>query len=216
MNLREVRGVQAGGALGTARPPARGAGRGLPRSRWRARRGRDARARETLSRARGVNSAHAVPARLSFCLSARGVSRKHTHLYGVPPTQGGLTSDPAGHEVFQLEAAHGRGCGAAPARDWVGTHSACARCVRGVCGAWPAGGAPGGGREPRSARGLAPQPGPRSVRAPRAARPQRALKAQQAGGHRTPQAPRCRCHPRVPNPTFSVHLSLASGRTLAP
>lgn len=64
----------------------------------------------------------------SFCLSDPGVSRKHTHLLGVPPIHGGLTSDPARRKVFQLEAAHGRGRGNAPAR----AGPVPIQCVRGV------------------------------------------------------------------------------------
>ena len=58
-------------------------------------------------------------------LRPRGLPKAHPPL-GVPLLQGELTSDPASREVFQLEAAHGRGCGAAPARVRVGAHLACA------------------------------------------------------------------------------------------
>lgn len=69
----------------------------------------------------------AAPSRLSLCVSpARGSPKSTPTSGGFPPIRGGLTSDPARHKVFQLEAAGGRGRGAPPARSRVGAHSACA------------------------------------------------------------------------------------------
>lgn len=176
------------------------------------------------------NSALAAPGPpLSLYFSGPGgLPKALTPLRGVPPIHGGLTSDPARRKVFQLEAAHGRGRRATPARGRVGAHSACA-------GHGPRerrAGAGGGESERSTVRRRAGSPVPTAARAaaltsPPArrqltARPQRSLKAQHAGGATARPAPPHSPGPEAPRPgedslrpPLYGDLSLASCRTSA-
>lgn len=124
VNLCEARRVYSGGSRRTQDPSGASSS---TRSRRRARRGREAPAQSSLPGARSANSARAAPGPpLSPPLRPVGLPKALTPLRGVPPIHGGLTSDPARCKVFQLEAAHGRGHGATPARSRVSAHSVCA------------------------------------------------------------------------------------------
>lgn len=218
MNLCEARSLL--GRQPETRPLRRCASSSA-RSRRRARRGREAAVQTRPSR-------HLARLSLSTSQARGGLPKALTPLRGVPPIHGGLTSDPARRKVFQLEAAHGRGRRATPARGRVGAHSACA-------GHGPRerrAGAGGGESERSTVRRRAGSPVPPAARAaaltsPPArrqltARPQRSLKAQHAGGATARPAPPHSPGPEAPRPgEDSLHpplygdLSLASCRTSA-
>lgn len=184
--------------MGNSRSRVRAAG--SPRSRWRARRGRDPQEQEYPGAVQGVNSTRAAPGSpLSVSRTRGSPESTHTSWGSLPSMVGSPPIQPAAKSSSWKLPMAGAAAMRPPGR--AGAHSMCE------------------GRGPREGRSEEDSRAPcaagdaqPSLQSPApTARPQRTLKAQQAGGHRAPQG---RC--QGPGDSLSPTFSLANCRTLAP